>query len=403
MTLPLAQAPSAPRARSRTMRRNQAVCFLALCAAGLAAWTSSEVFAGGSMLERPAGQFIISEKPPEGMTCMNVAAKRKFDSGKGARHSPHAMIWQKHYKHGTGVMTEPEWFEDEKNREWFPTTSETGEETFRPGKAMQADINRRWYHFDAEGKNLDHLAKEIAIILTGQNSVYYYDGEHDVGHFVIVTNCEKVMVSGTEYHYRLYFRNLSKRPGHTKVERFKDLQNRFPERIVMKEVWKRMRTNPQNRRIFKERLKLYAGPNHLHYDKDPIDFPMHKIEDVTADSGYRHRDLPDKYYKEIMPRKVLKQSRFQKTLDEMQLKAFKKFLKTQYEEESEEALERLEMEELVRKAEVARQIKVRNEGKGLRVQKPMPDYYPGTRIEVKPIRGGTSHDTIGIRTGRGIR
>jgi large subunit ribosomal protein L13 len=373
------------------MRRNQALCFLALCAAGLAAWTGSEVFAGGSMLERPAGQFFISEKPPEGMTCMN-AAKRGMDSGRGARHSPYAMIWQKNYEHGTGVMTEPEWFEDEKNREWMPTTKETGEETFRPTSAMQADVNRRWYHFDAEGKDLEHLAKEIALTLNGYNSVYYYDGEHDVGHFVIVTNCEKVRVSGTQFHYKLYFRNLSKRPGHTKVERFKDLQNRFPERVVMKEVWKRLRTNPQNRRIFKERLKLYTGPNHLHYDKDPIDFPMHKIQDVTSDDSVRFRDLPDTYYNQIAPRKALKRERVQRTFDEMQLKAFKRFLKSQYEDESAEGLERMELDELVQKAESERQIKVRNEGKGLRIQKQPPEYYPGTRIEVQPIRGGTGTD-----------
>jgi large subunit ribosomal protein L13 len=307
------------------------------------------------------------------------------------------MIWQKHYEYGTGVLTEPEWFKDERNREWMPTTKETGEETFKPPPAMQADTNRMWYHFDAEGKDLDILAKKIAAKLTGKESTFYYNDEYDIGHFVIVTNCEKVRVKGTQFHYRLYFRNLSNRPGHTKVERFKDLQNRFPERIVMQAVWKVMKTNPQNRRIFKERLKLYTGPNHLHYDKDPIDYPLHKIPDVTADSAVRMRDLPRNYYEELAPRKALKRERVQQTMDEIQLKAFKRFLQGQYEDESPEALERMELDDLVNKAEVARQVKVRNEGKGMRIQRPLPDYYPGTRIEVQQIRGGSSTDTIGIR------
>ncbi|CAK0868865.1 unnamed protein product [Prorocentrum cordatum] len=127
---------------------------------------------------------------------------------------------------------------------------------------------------------------------------------------------------------------------------------------------------------------------------------MHKIKDVTADTVYRTRDLPAKYYTKIAPRKALQKERFQQTLNEMQLKAFKNFLKKQFEDEGAEATERLELDQLVQQAELARQIKVRNEGKGMRIQKAPPQYYPGTRIEVQPIRGGSSTDTVGIPRSR---
>lgn len=46
-----------------------------------------------------------------------------------------------------------------------------------------------------------------------------------MGGYVIVTNCEKVTVSGKKYLYKRYFRHTVGRPGKMKIENFRDLQN----------------------------------------------------------------------------------------------------------------------------------------------------------------------------------
>jgi len=168
--------------------------------------------------------------------------------------------------------------------DWKPYTNFRGETSYRPTKENQADDLRRWYLFDAAGKTLGHLAVAIALVLRGKDSTLY-DIRGDVGHYCVVTNCEKVKVSGKKYKEKLYFRNLSKRPSGIKVERFYEVQRRFPERIIMAAVWGAMPKKPGCRRIFQERLKIYVGPDHLHHEEDITPYPMHLIKDCTPTSS----------------------------------------------------------------------------------------------------------------------
>lgn len=46
----------------------------------------------------------------------------------------------------------------------------------------------------------------------------------DMGDFVVIVNAEKVVVSGNKYNDKTYFRHTNGRPGHYKIEAFKDLQ-----------------------------------------------------------------------------------------------------------------------------------------------------------------------------------
>jgi len=311
-----------------------------------------------------------------------------------AKQGQQAMIKQQWHKMHMGQVTAPEWIEEHRNKLYDNKVDWRGQRTYYASRAMQADVNRRWVHFDAEGKNVADLTRMIAGVLMGMGSTMYSD-QSDLGHFVIVTNCDKVQVAGKGYHYKLYFRNLNNRPGNTRVERFKDLQKRFPERVIMKEVWRKMRTNKRNRRIFRERLKLYTGPNHLHYDKDVYDFPMHKIKSVIP--GYAHPyELSQVYkYKVELPRQARIKEAQQANNNDMKLKAYKKFLAEYAEREEDDDLQKMEMSDLYEKAETIRRKQVFEENKGVVIAKPPPKYYPGTIIEVKPIRGN-------LGPGRGI-
>ena len=58
-----------------------------------------------------------------------------------------------------------------------------------------AEVTRKWYIVDAEGKTLGRLSTEIANILRGKHKVTYTP-HVDGGDFVVVVNAEKVAVTG---------------------------------------------------------------------------------------------------------------------------------------------------------------------------------------------------------------
>lgn len=57
--------------------------------------------------------------------------------------------------------------------------------------AKPADVQRKWYIVDAEGKTLGRLATEIATVLRGKHKVTFTP-HVDGGDFVVVVNAEKV-------------------------------------------------------------------------------------------------------------------------------------------------------------------------------------------------------------------
>mmetsp|Transcript_26313 Transcript_26313/g.61380 ORF Transcript_26313/g.61380 Transcript_26313/m.61380 type:complete len:356 (-) Transcript_26313:112-1179(-) len=307
--------------------KSRLAALIAIGIAAFAAWRSSEAFTASVPQNRPAGHSVTVEKLPRGVVCRAAA--------------------------------DDDWIP----KTWNPITQWRGEKSWHPSKRMQADENRQWYHFDAEGKTLGHLSQAIAATLRGKHSPLY-DPVGDVGAFVVVTNCEKVRVTGKKYHYKLYFRNLSFRPGSLKVERFKDLQKRFPERIIMKSVWGSMPKTPSCRRIFKERLKLFSGPNHLYYHKDPVEYPMHLVKDCTV-LGNMPKRLHLRNRMNRLPReKELYKERAEKVLGE-KLVLFKEFLTAQLEKEGDAAAERMSMDELAVAAQATRMQKKRDDNEGI--------------------------------------
>lgn len=317
-----------------------AVGVLGVAAASMSSW-GLEAFTGGTF-GRAKANFVVVDELPRGLAC-------------------HAYP------------------DPEKQEIWNPFPTWHGEKTYHASKELQSDEHRQWYHFDADGKTLGHLAQAIARTLRGKGNPLY-DPIRDVGNFVIVTNCERVRVSGKKYHYKLYFRNLSKRPGHMRVERFKDLQARFPERIIMKAVWGSLPKTPSSRRIFKERLKLFMGPYHNYYHENPVEYPMHLIKDCTHTSNLRKRDrllYRVTTHAQLSADLLEKQERESR---ESKLEAFKKFLKAQIENEGAAAAERLELDELAARAETARFRKVLEDTGGKEPPKRPVKVYMGTNI-----------------------
>lgn len=259
-----------------------------------------------------------------------------------------------------------------------------GEPTWQGHPAIQADELRQWYHFDAEGKTLGHLAHAVCDTVRGKTSTLYAPNR-DYGAYVVVTNCEKIRVTGKKFHYKLYFRNVSKRPGSMKVERFKDLQRRFPERILMHAVWGFMPKTPTMRRIFKERLKLFTGPYHLYYHMDPVEYPMHLIRDCTPTQNIRRAKQYEYQYDKVLPRVKAYKEEVAAKEAEKKLASYKTFLRQQIEDVGPEAAERMKFDELVKRGDELRVKKVLEENIGKDIPEPKPRTY-GDKLWNMPRR-----------------
>ena len=142
----------------------------------------------------------------------------------------------------------------------------------RPGKMnktsvpSQDSIYRQWYLVDAENQTLGRLATEVASVLRGKTKPNFTP-HLDTGDFVIVINAEKIKVTGKKADQKLYRRH-SGRPGGMKVENFKSLQSRIPERIVEKAIKGMLPHTRLGRQLF-NKLKVYKGSDHPHSAQQP--------------------------------------------------------------------------------------------------------------------------------------
>lgn len=137
--------------------------------------------------------------------------------------------------------------------------------TFSPS-AEEAKAAREWWVVDASGKTLGRLASEIARILRGKHKPtfsYHVDG----GDFVIVTNCEKIVVTGDKLDTVRYYRH-SRYPGGLKSRTMREQLDRFPDRVIFEAV-KGMMPKTRLGRAQMKKLHIYAGGEHPHLAQQP--------------------------------------------------------------------------------------------------------------------------------------
>ena len=127
-------------------------------------------------------------------------------------------------------------------------------------------IDRQWFLVDAENQTLGRLATEVASVLRGKTKPNFTP-HLDTGDFVVIVNAEKIKVTGKKSDQKLYRRH-SGRPGGMKVETFKALQSRIPERIVEKAIKGMLPHTRLGRQLF-TKLKVYKGPDHPHSAQEP--------------------------------------------------------------------------------------------------------------------------------------
>ena len=132
--------------------------------------------------------------------------------------------------------------------------------------AKAHEVKRDWYIVDASEKVLGRLATEVARRLRGKHKAEYTP-HVDTGDYIIVTNAEKVRVTGRKYKEKVYYRHTGY-PGGIKSVTFDKLQDKHPTRIIEIAVKGMLPKNALGREMYRK-LKVYAGTEHPHVAQQP--------------------------------------------------------------------------------------------------------------------------------------
>ena len=131
--------------------------------------------------------------------------------------------------------------------------------------AKPNELPQKWFHVDATGLVLGRVASDIAVILMGKHRPTYTP-HVDTGDYVVVTNADKIVMTGKKMeqrHYTWY-------NGFTgqKMESYQARFDRKPEELIIAAVRRMMPKNKLGRHML-SKLKVYAGPEHPHAAQEP--------------------------------------------------------------------------------------------------------------------------------------
>ena len=132
------------------------------------------------------------------------------------------------------------------------------------------EVTQEWYVVDATGQTLGRLATVIADTLRGKNKPQW--APHiDTGDYVIVTNCDKIVVTGNKLLQKVYYRH-SGYPGGIRSRTLAQMLEKQPEEVIRKAVRGMLPRNRLGRQQL-TKLKVYKRADHPHENHSPKPLP----------------------------------------------------------------------------------------------------------------------------------
>lgn len=128
-------------------------------------------------------------------------------------------------------------------------------------------MERKYYQVDARGKVLGRLATEVVKFLSGKNKVNYTPNI-DGGDFVVVTNSDKVVVTGNKTKDKIYY-HFTGYPGGIKDISFEKQMEKDSRKVIETAVKGMLPKNKLSRQMM-TRLLIYKNEEHNH----KIDFKI---------------------------------------------------------------------------------------------------------------------------------
>ena len=129
------------------------------------------------------------------------------------------------------------------------------------------EIVRKWYVVDATDKPLGRLASEIAVHLMGKEKPSWTPNQ-DCGDYIIVINCAKVKINGTNKPLNKKYYNASGYNGGLRVRTLKEMLEKYPVELFERVVWGMLPKGRLGRQMYKK-LFVYVGAEHKHAAQNP--------------------------------------------------------------------------------------------------------------------------------------
>jgi large subunit ribosomal protein L13 len=130
----------------------------------------------------------------------------------------------------------------------------------------KADLSRKWYIIDAEGRSLGHVAAAAAHILRGKHKPTFAP-HADCGDNVVVINASKTVLTGNKLDKKKYYRH-SGWIGGLKETSYRKLMAERPEFALLKAV-KGMLPDTTLGRNAATRIRVYRGADHKQAAQKP--------------------------------------------------------------------------------------------------------------------------------------
>ncbi|MBD8500585.1 MULTISPECIES: 50S ribosomal protein L13 [Paenibacillus] len=132
--------------------------------------------------------------------------------------------------------------------------------------AKPAEVERKWFVIDAEGKTLGRLATEAAALIRGKHKPTFTP-HVDGGDFVVIINAEKIVLTGKKLQNKNYYSH-SLYSGGLKVTPAHEMLAKKPERMLELAVQGMLPKTRMGNKM-KLRVKAYAGAAHPHQAQQP--------------------------------------------------------------------------------------------------------------------------------------
>lgn len=124
------------------------------------------------------------------------------------------------------------------------------------------DRQPKWRVMDAQGQILGRLATEIAVALRGKDKPTF-TAHQDAGDFVVVTNCDKIVLTGKKWDQKIYRSHSGWRSKGFKERTAKEVVEKHPTKLVRLAVKGMLPKNRLGRALLRK-LKIYTGAEHPH-------------------------------------------------------------------------------------------------------------------------------------------
>ncbi|MBQ2908506.1 MAG: 50S ribosomal protein L13 [Clostridia bacterium] len=137
--------------------------------------------------------------------------------------------------------------------------------------ANPATVERKWFVVDAAGIPLGRVATQVAAVLRGKHKPTFTPNV-DCGDFVIVINCDKVVLTGKKLDQKLYTYHTGYVGGLKQIP-YSEIMVKKADLAVYEAVKGMLPKNTLGKKMLKK-LRVYKGAEHRQQAQQPVELKI---------------------------------------------------------------------------------------------------------------------------------